>query len=112
MDLYAQDDVCVVDDELIIGEINAAGARVPGPDQGKHTNMASGSADRVNLVEMFMWSINTVLNVHGFGCVVYQHVDGRMQLAFGRTGNLINGTITGVFFRMNKAIARLFGKAQ
>ncbi len=77
----------------------------------KHTQMNRGSNDRLNFVEMLMFRINGVLAVHLLGCVCYTLNDGRLTIAFGRTGGFVGGNIIRVEFRMNKEIARLLGFA-
>ena len=101
VNLYTQNETCIVDQEL---EVDGAGV--------KTTPEVGNGVDQVNIVEMLMFSMNSVLCVQGFGVVIYQHTDGRLQMAFGKRGGADKGRITSVGFAMNKSIARLFGMAQ
>jgi len=98
VNFYEQDGVCIVDDEMLVAV-----------DGTKTTNMQDGDSDRVNLVELLMWSINQQISNYHFGCVIHQHTDGRLQFAFGQIGNNPRGTINSVTWSMNKSLARLFG---
>ena len=62
------------------------------PGFAKATNDLNGSSDRVNLVEMIMWSINNALRNPPIPfedtrltCVAWLLNDGRLTFAFGGT---------------------------